>query len=317
MIEKCTCGARIITARLFYVRGARRFSQETQKDGIYTLMLPCYNYFMDSITLKVHAKLNLTLEITGVNERGYHELDMICCSVSPHDEVRVKKADKISVTMDGKPAGEENTAYRAAVEVMKACGRALCADIKKGIPAGAGMGGSSADASAVFYAAVKLELIDENTAEKLCVKVGSDVAYMMKGGYCRLQGEGEKITPLGEIDFRLAVVQKEVGASTAEVYKGYDEEPYKGLGVTAVLRGERYYNVLEKPAVRMCPSIYSVKDRLLKLFGNACMTGSGSAVFSVAPACVDEEAFKEKFADCAFAEIVETVPEGIEVVSEE
>lgn len=271
---------------------------------------------MDKIKVKVHAKVNLTLEITGVNDRGYHELDMICCSVSPFDEVCVEKSDEVKVTMDGAEAGEENTAYRAALRVKEECGQPLTVHIRKGIPSGAGLGGSSADASAVFYAAVKLGLTDEETASRLCVKVGSDVAYMMKGGYCRLRGEGEKITPLGEINFRLAIVQKETGASTAEVYKGYDSAPVKGLGVPAVLRGEKYYNVLENSAVSKCPSIAEVKRRLADLYGNATMTGSGSAVFAVVNDCVDEEKFREKFCDCDYAEIVGTVPAGIEIVAE-
>ena len=259
---------------------------------------------MEEITLRVHAKINLTLEIKGVNKRGYHDLDMLCCSVSPYDTVRVCRAEKIKVTMDGAESGEENTAYRAASLIFGG----------KGIPVGAGMGGSSADASAVFFAAVKLGIISEETAKILCVKVGSDVAYMMRGGYCRLRGEGENITPLGEIDFRLAVVQKETGASTKQVYAGYDRTPVRGLGVQAVLRGERYYNVLENSAIALCPSVREVKDRLLRLYGNATMTGSGSAVFAVVTEETDEKILKEKFSDCTFAEIVKTVPRGIEIV---
>lgn len=269
---------------------------------------------MDEIILKVHAKINLTLEITGVNSRGYHELDMICCSVSPFDVVRVKLSDDIRVTMDGAEAGRENTAYRAALCVKEECGVSLDVDIKKGIPSGAGLGGSSADASAVFFAAVRMGLTDEKTAEKLCVKVGSDVVYMMKGGYCRLRGEGEKIMSLGEIGFKVAIVQKEAGASTAEVYKGYDSAPVRGLGVEAVLRGEPYYNVLEKSAKELCPSITEIENRLKDLYGNAVMTGSGSAVFSVVGEGADEKLFKEKFSDCLFAELVNTVPEGIEIL---
>ena len=269
---------------------------------------------MDEIKLRVHAKVNLTLGITGVNARGYHELDMLCCSVSPYDEVTVKRASEIKVIMDGAVCGEKNTAYRAALLIKEQTGESLCVEIKKGIPVGAGLGGSSADASAVFYAAVKLGLIDEKTAEKMCVSVGSDVAYMMRGGYCRLRGEGEKITPLGEINFRLAIVQKEQGASTAEVYKGYDASPVKGLGVPAVLRGEPYYNVRERSAVERCPSIYEVKDRLLRLYGNATMTGSGRADFAVVGENADEERFLREFSDCGFARIVETVPCGIESV---
>ncbi len=269
---------------------------------------------MDEIKVRVHAKVNLTLEITGVNGRGYHDLDMLCCSVEPFDEVRVRVFDDINVTMDGARAGKENTAFRAALCVLEASGISLDVDIKKGIPTGAGLGGSSADASAVFYAATRLGLIDVAVAEKLCVKVGSDVAYMMRGGYCRLRGEGEKITPLGDADFTLALVQKEIGASTADVYRGYDEHPVKGLGVDAVLRGEKFYNVLERSATRLCSSINEVKRRLSQLYGNACMTGSGSAVFSVVNDGENEKLLKEKFADCAFARLVKTVPAGIEEI---
>lgn len=269
---------------------------------------------MDKIKVKVHAKVNLTLEITGINDRGYHELDMLCCSVSTFDEVETVVSDRIKVVMDGAEAGRENTAFRAASFVYDECGTALSVSIKKGIPVGAGLGGSSADASAVFFSAVKLGLIDNATAERLAVKVGSDVVYMMRGGYCRLLGEGEKLTPLGELNFRLAIVQKEIGASTKDVYAGYDKDPRKGLGVDAVLRGERYYNVLERSAVAECPSIYEIKDRLLRLYGNATMTGSGSAVFAVVGDDASEEILKEKFADCAFASIVGTVDKGIELI---
>lgn len=269
---------------------------------------------MEEIRLKVHAKINLTLEITGVNDRGYHELDMLCCSISPYDEVCVRISDSVKVTMDGTVAGSENTAYRAALVVSEQSGTALDVTIKKGIPSSAGLGGSSADASAVFYAAVKLGLVDRDTAEKLCVKVGSDVAYMMRGGYCRLRGEGERITPLGNVDYTVAVVQKEIGASTKEVYRGYDEAPVKGIGVDAVLRGEPYYNVLEKSAVKRCGAISETKRRLEELYGNAVMTGSGSAVFAIVADNADENLLKEKFADCMFSEIVRTCPSGIEEI---
>lgn len=269
---------------------------------------------MDEISLRVHAKINLTLEITGVNGRGYHELDMLCCSVSPHDEVTVKKAEKIKVTMDGAESGEENTAYRAALLVFRESGVALRVDIKKGIPSGAGLGGSSADASAVFFAAVKMNIVDAATAEKLCVKVGSDVVYMMRGGYCRLKGEGEKVFPLGELDFTVAIVQKEAGATTAQVYGAFDKSPVRGVGVNAVLRGEKYYNVLERAAISLCPAVQNVKDRMLTLYGNAVMTGSGSAVFSVVEDDADEKILQEKFSDCVFAGIVKTVPRGIEII---
>lgn len=266
---------------------------------------------MKKVTVKVFAKLNLSLEITGINKRGYHDLDMLCVSVDVCDTVTVKKAESISVTMDGAACGKENTAYRAALLVSEACGVNLAVEITKGIPMGAGMGGSSADASAVFAAAVKEGLITEEQAYGLCTMVGSDVAYMMRGGYCRIHGEGEKIIPLGDRELQFAIVQKSMGASTAAVYAGYDELPQKGAGIDEVLDGGDFYNVLTKSASERCPQIDEILQRMRRLFGNATMTGSGSAVFSVVSPEVSQSYLDEQFDDCVFVKRTRTRDKGI------
>lgn len=266
---------------------------------------------MDNIKVKVYAKVNLALEITGINQRSYHTLDMLNVSVDISDQLTVKLSDKICVKMDGKAVGIENTAYKTAMIIFEKTNRALDVDIKKGIPVGAGLGGSSADSSAVFYCAIKIGLMDEKTALALCPLVGSDVAYMLNGGYCRLQGEGEIITPLGQKELTLAIVQKEQGASTKDVYKGYDNSPSHGAGIDSVVCGANYYNCLTNSAITGCPSIKNTIDRLYNLYGNATMTGSGSAVFSVIQNDTDSLIFEKEFADCVFARIVKTVPRGI------
>ena len=46
---------------------------------------------MDHINLKARAKINITLDVTGVRDDGYHELKMIMQTVELYDGVYIKK----------------------------------------------------------------------------------------------------------------------------------------------------------------------------------------------------------------------------------
>lgn len=273
---------------------------------------------MDKTTakIKVYAKLNLALDITGVDADGYHLLDMINCTVSVYDTLAVSRCDKIAVKMDGVPCGAENTAYRAAVAVRELSGVSLAIDISKGIPFGAGMGGSSADASAVLRFAVDAGLTDEMSAYAAAQSIGSDVVYMMTGGFARVRGRGEAVAPLGDKSLQIAIARKYAGASTADVYRAYDATGVGGVGIDRVLCGSAArYNVLEKPAIELCPSIAELKSRMTDAFGEAVMTGSGSAVCSVVgDAARAREILSRDFCDCEFARLVQTVPRATDYI---
>ena len=250
---------------------------------------------MDKTAAKteVYAKLNLALDITGTDKEGYHLLDMINCTVGVCDTLAVSRAPKISVTMDGKPCGAENTAYRAAEAVERLSGVALAVDIVKGIPFGAGMGGSSADSAGVLNAAKKLFGISPETAEDMALKVGSDVVYMMYGGIMRARGRGEELTPVeGLENLRtkfFVVAQKCMGATTAKVFSHFDTlgmQPKNSFDKTvSSLKTGRYedglYNALFLSATYHCPSIVATMFDLKNFSSAACMTGSGSACFAV------------------------------------
>jgi len=46
---------------------------------------------MESISLKAHAKINLSLDVIGKRQDGYHEVRMIMQSIALHDEVVIEK----------------------------------------------------------------------------------------------------------------------------------------------------------------------------------------------------------------------------------
>ena len=155
-----------------------------------------------SITVPAYAKLNLTLDILGKRDDGYHEMHMQ--TVSLHDDVTVTLTDGKGITcrVDGAalPCDERNLAVKAArafCEAMDYGGGIDIALIKR-IPSEAGMAGGSADAAAVLRALRELvspTLTDERL-EQISASVGSDVPFCIRGGTQLAEGRGEKLTVL-------------------------------------------------------------------------------------------------------------------------
>ena len=155
------------------------------------------------VKIKSYAKINLTLEILGV-EGGYHLLDSLVASVDMFDLIVLKKRkDKLSrVVMKGMGSEsippEKNVALKAAElfsETFSKGGAEIT--VYKNIPIGAGLGGSSADAAGVLNGMAKLYGVEDREKLKaLADSLGSDTGYMLSGGFARMQGRGEKVTPL-------------------------------------------------------------------------------------------------------------------------
>ncbi|MDE5655056.1 MAG: 4-(cytidine 5'-diphospho)-2-C-methyl-D-erythritol kinase [Clostridia bacterium] len=263
---------------------------------------------MNSISIKVNAKINLSLDITGVRADGYHILDMLMTSVDIFDTITASKSNLPKVTMDNKEVSGDNTAVKALKLLHDKFNIAMQVDIVKGIPFSAGMGGSSADASGVFYCASKLYGIALEEMIGLALKVGCDVPYMLFGGGARVQGVGEIVTPVEVPQMTMVIAQKTSGASTKDIYRKYDDVGgERGNGKT-------HFNVLERGAVMLNPQIAQAKSDLLKFTDLVFMTGSGSAYVGVFD---DEEKAKccvESLQDYVFCKVAHTKHTGIEVI---
>ena len=109
---------------------------------------------MDSLTVLAPAKLNLTLDVTGVAPNGYHTLDMMMQTVNLYERVTLRKSEHLRLRLPGSsvPANEHNTAIKAALAFFHATGLLAGVDItvRKAVPVRAGMAGGSADAAAVL-----------------------------------------------------------------------------------------------------------------------------------------------------------------------
>lgn len=257
---------------------------------------------MNTVRVKAYAKLNLTLDITGT-EGGFHTLDSLVCNVDIFDYIVLKKRkDRLSsVRMLGMGSEsippESNNALKAA-ESFSARFGTTGADIfvYKNIPMGAGLGGSSADASGVLNGMAKLYgVTDEEGLDELADELGSDTRYMRTGGFARMQGRGERVIRLGktpELHF-LLLCPKE-GVSAGACYRKYDEsaarEPRAALGKTelclAALRsgnvnewGRYLSNDLFPAASALCKDVQTAFDEAASFSPlGVVMTGSGSCV---------------------------------------
>ena len=256
------------------------------------------------VKIKSYAKINLTLEILGV-EGGYHLLDSLAASVDMFDLIVLKKRkDKLSrVIMKGMDSEsippEKNVALKAAElfsETFSTGGAEIT--VYKNIPIGAGMGGSSADAAGVLNGMAQLYgVTDREKLKVLADSLGSDTGYMLTGGFARMQGRGEKVTPL-KIDQKLhfLLLCPNEGVSSKACYQKYDELPrtleWKESATEALIaalrqnkvnEGGRYLmNDLFVPALHLNSAVETAKKEALSFSPlGATMTGSGSGVIAL------------------------------------
>lgn len=249
------------------------------------------------IKVKIPAKINLTLDVTGVSG-GYHMLNSLVTSVNLFDEVilRPRKDDEVNVRFYGLPVGVEgkdSNAYKAAKLFLNEFpSRGADIEVKRNIPAGGGLGGSSADVAGVLLGMKRLYGVAKDMTA-FANSLGSDTAYMLDGGYAVLSGRGDKITRLPDVKqrFYLLIIMGDCGVSTAQCFAEFDRrgvfgKPHTEVAARLLSEGDvenflRFLNNdLYGSAVTLLPEI-GTNLNALKPYGCANMTGSGSAVYGI------------------------------------
>ena len=243
--------------------------------------------------VKVNAKLNLTLGVVG-NIGKFHAIDSVVTSVDVCDVVEILPRNDFVVTVGGMPwvPDERNTAYRMATALVQKFG-VNGADIvvQKGIPVGAGMGGSSADAAAVAAAFCKMYGLEKSALRDVCATVGSDVWYMVSGGFARMTGVGNDVEFFDVPDETCYVVTTfDTSCSAGEVYGWFDE-----CGRRHLCDNDEVVRLLKRGDADSAAKLYcndlqtavqektDYADKYLFFCGSRnirpVMTGSGSAYF--------------------------------------
>ncbi len=268
---------------------------------------------LDTLTIEARAKINLSIDVTGLRSDGYHDVRMLMQTVRLHDEVTIERTDgAITVECDWPDvaSGVGNTAYKAAAaffdrigEDYRRKGSGIRVVIKKNIPVSAGLAGGSSDAAAVLRGLNVLfdaGLAAEELAE-IGLKVGADVPYCIYGGMMLAEGIGELLQPLPSFSgVDILLIKPEFGVSTKWVYQNLDlnkitDRPDFGILMDAVtgritgtdkakIIARNMKNVLETVTVSKYPEISILKQLLLEYGASgSMMSGSGPAVFGIFP----------------------------------
>lgn len=252
---------------------------------------------------KSYAKINLTLDVLGKLDNGYHEIKMIMQSINLFDLVIVDMQPSgisISTNCSHLPNNSKNIAYKAAelfFKETKTDGGAKIL-IHKNIPVAAGLAGGSGNAAAVLCALNLLyntHLSDSELAE-IGLMLGADVPYCIFGGTYLAEGIGERLTPLPSAEgLPIVLVKPPVNVSTATIYNNIDSEknlphPDTDAAVSALKSGDtgalcaNLFNIMEPVTQNICPQIPQIKQTLIDLGACAAvMSGSGPTVFGIFP----------------------------------
>ena len=270
------------------------------------------------LNLRSFAKINLSLDVTGIRDDGYHLVETVMQQVSLYDEINIRwepnPGQKLEIIVSNSkpylPTDERNLTYKAALlmaEHAEECNDerpegTLRIHINKRIPVAAGLGGGSGNAAAVMIGLNRLWGMRLDT-RRLCdigIPLGADVPFcvlVQNSRYtCALgTGIGEVLTPIKRgMDKHIVLAKPAFGVSTKEVFREIDSCPPKERPETATLvdglcRGNmsRVYcnmvNVLESYTLKNYPEVQVLKERLSAAGGakKVLMSGSGPTVIGI------------------------------------
>jgi 4-diphosphocytidyl-2-C-methyl-D-erythritol kinase len=255
-----------------------------------------------SLRVLAPAKINLHLEVGPDRGDGYHRILSLFHAVSLHDAITIRSLKESSDCrvrgLEGLVPEGRSSVHRAVEAFRRESGidRSLEIEVNKAIPAGAGLGGASADAAACLRGLNRLfgTGFSLPTLERMAASVGSDVPFLLRGGAALVGGRGELIEAIApREDFSLVIIYPGIESPTAAAYAAIDAEASfdgadwdsRKLLEDAFRRDPGdwpFRNRFEAPVSRIIPK---VGEALAKLRDSgarfAAMSGSGSACFGV------------------------------------
>ena len=274
--------------------------------------------------LAAPAKLNLFLHVVGKRPDGYHLLQSVFVLIDLADTLHVEvRADGLLQRHDvlGGDLPADDLCLRAARLLQLDTGCTLGADIhlEKRLPAGAGMGGGSSDAATTLLALNRLwDLrLPLDRLMTLGLKLGADLPFFLGCGPAFVEVIGEILHPLTLPEQRFAVLKGPGGLATKDIFSSPLLARSENLAIVAgfpalagtaenfnELAGGLGRNDLQPAAEAISSDVRDALALMSKQFGNARMTGSGAAVFSLLG---DGEDGKD---DQSLATLLQAQPEG-------
>lgn len=237
------------------------------------------------------AKLNLTLHILGKRPDGYHNLKtQITFTEELFDELTFEKSDTFKLTIKGEFANHvppKNDLISRAVHLLAQEANTqpnVHIHLTKNIPAGAGLGGGSADAAATLRGLNQfwnLNLPQEKLMH-LAAELGSDIPACILSQPLTATGRGEIITPTPYTGNPYAlIIWPKTHLSTADVFKNFNlNQPSKEERLSS---RTRFGIPLQKtqPLNHLQPTACQTYQEVAEIITShkAQLNGSGSSCF--------------------------------------
>lgn len=215
----------------------------------------------ETAVLFAPAKLTIALRVTGVRDDGMHLIEAEMVTLDFGDSLSISPGQGVTYQGAWQGTAGDDDLVSAALRLLGEQRRVV---VDKRIPAGAGLGGGSADAAAVLRAGGFCDL-------SAAAGLGADVAFCLVGGRARVGGIGEVVEPLGFVETVYTLMTPPISCSTPAVYRQWD-----AMGGPAGEAG----NDLEPAALAVAPELGRWRDELSHLAGKrARLAGSGSTWF--------------------------------------
>ena len=258
---------------------------------------------MTTLFEPAYAKINLTLDVLGKRNDGYHDLKTVMQTISLRDDVEIDvetgKPWKLVCDKEGIPNDERNLAWKAAklyCDTLQKDPNGIEIRITKRIPSQAGLAGGSADAAAVLRALNEYfgSPLSFWALAELGAQIGSDVPFCVVGGTIMCEGRGERMRKLPDMpDCVLVVCKPEFSISTPELFRVIDEKeiahrPDHQAMESALLSGDllkvgqNLCNVFDPVVTQDHLELNYIKS-IFNSYGSIGhqMSGSGSAVYGI------------------------------------
>jgi len=257
---------------------------------------------MDYLNVYANGKINLTLDVIGKRDDGYHELRTIMQTVCLKDTLTIRRIFtpqiKLCSNLKWLPVDEKNLVYKAAKALFDRFqpDYGVFIEINKNIPVSAGLGGGSADCAAALCGVSRMFdfPITKDELMKIGASLGADVPFCIMKGTVLAEGIGERLTPLKPCpDIFIVIAKPPICISTAEVFRQYKNETIEKRPNTDKMIADIEAGDIKAIAGGLCNVLESVTakefgiiDKIKEIMNEhhaigALMSGSGPSVYGM------------------------------------
>lgn len=251
------------------------------------------------VFVPAYAKINLTLDVVGRRDDGFHLLRSVMQTIALHDTIALtpRESPQLAFACDNPDIDDgQNLALRAAQLVQSTMGVSggMSIELHKSTPLQAGLGGGSSDAGAVLVACAELwrAPAPQPTMLDLAARLGSDVPFFLTGGTALVEGRGERVEALPDAEpLWLLLVKPDIGLSTRQVFEALLRDDWSDGSRTQTvveriraaepLQLDELFNALEPGVLRTIAEVARARDALRDAGASVVrMSGSGPTLFA-------------------------------------